>query len=153
MKTNSLRNCGIIFLVFSLMLVFTVPALAEGGGSSQYKEVTVNGYTYTFWTDIYAGVFNNTPYANTGIALRAINQTVPAGWMYAQSRLYTSSGSLKATSIANTNSSAGSYLNGNVASLKPADPDTLYYGTGTAGFWNGTDYLYYTSYKTPSFSP
>ena len=153
MKRHSLRNCSLIFLALLLMLAFTIPTLAEGGGQSEEKEVTVNGYTYNFWSYIYAGVIYNTPYANAGTAIRAPKQTVPAGWMYSQSKLYTNAGSLKATSTANTNSSAGYYLNSDTASLKPADSDTLYYGIGTAGFWNGTDYLYYTTYKTPSFKP
>lgn len=153
MKSRSFHYRRKIFFVLALMLMLTIPVHAEGGESSEHKKATVNGYTYTYYAYIYAGIIDNTPYANSGVSIRAFNQTVPAGWMYTQSKVYTNSGVLKATSIANTNSSERGYLDSNTASLKPADRNTLYYGIGTAGFWNGKDYSYYTTYKTPSFMP
>lgn len=155
MKTHSLRNVAAIFLVLVLMLVFAVSAYAEGGGDSIEKEATVNGYTYSYYSFVYAGIFHEEPYANASVSIRTkpTGTNVPAGWMYAQGRLYTHSGALKATAIANTNSSSSYWHNGNFASLKPADANTLYYSGGTVGFWNGTKYSYYTAAHSPSFQP
>lgn len=155
MKKHLLRNIITLFLAISLASMFIIMVYAEGGGSSTEKENTVNGYTYTYYASVYAGKWNNVPYANTGISIRTkpSGTSVPAGWMYAQGKLYTHAGVLKATATANTNDSSSAWLNGNAASLDPADANTLYYGGGTAGFWNGTTYTYYTSNNTPSYQP
>jgi len=157
MKIHLIRNIGIILLVFTLGLssIFYISVYAEGGGTSSEKEVTVNGYTYYFTSFIYAGKWDGTPYVNASISIRTrpAGTNVPAGWMYAQGKLYTHSGTLKVTAVAKTNSSSNYQLNGDWASLDPADANTLYYAGGTAGFWNGTSYTYYTSYNTPSYQP
>ena len=155
MKTHSLRNVATIFLMLVLMLVFAVSAFAAGGGNSTTKEATVNGYTYSYHSLVYAGEYNGVPYANASVSIRTkpSGTNVPAGWMYAQGRLYTHSGTLKATAVANTNSSSSYWHDGNFASLKPADANTLYYSGGTVGFWNGTNYSYYTASHSPSFQP
>ena len=155
MRKSLLRSISAIICVLTLAVLFVVPAYAEGGGDSTKKEVTVNGYTYSYYSFVYAGKWNGTPYANASVSIRTTpSQTnAPAGWMYAQGKLYTHSGTLKATATSNTNSSSNYWLNGNFASLDPANASTLYYGGGTVGFWNGTKYLYYTVNNSPSFQP
>lgn len=157
MKNHLLRSVSTFILTLSLGLssLFLITAYAEGGGSSTPKENTVNGYTYSYDAYVYAGYISGKAYANASVSIRTkpSGTNAPAAWMYAQGKLYTHSGVLKATASANTNSSSSYWLNGNTASLKPADASTLYYGSGTVGFWNGRDYTYYTANKTPSFSP
>lgn len=157
MKKKLLVNISTFFLtlVLGLSSMFMITVYAEGGDSSTAKEDTVNGYTYSYYANVYAGIVNGTPYANASVSIRTkpSSTKAPMGWMYAQAKLYTHSGALKATAIENTNSSSSDYLNGNHASLKPADKSTLYYGGGMVGFWNGTVYKYYTVNNTPSFQP
>lgn len=152
---SKLRNNSILFLVLIMVCCFSTNVFAEGGGDSSKKESTVNGYTYSYYSFVYAGKYAGVPYANASVSIRTKpSQTnVPAGWMYAQGKLYTHSGVLKATAVANTNSSSSYWLNGNFASLDPANASTLYYGGGTVGFWNGTKYSYYTVNNSPSFQP
>ena len=146
---------GALLCVLVCVGVFSIVSYASGGGSSSTKQSTVNGYTYNYYASVYAGKSNGTPYANSTVSIRTspTGTNVPSGWMYAQAKLYTHSGVLKATAVANTNSSSTYYLNGNHASLKPASANTLYYGKGTVGFWNGSSYSYYTTYSTPSYQP
>lgn len=144
-----------LLAVFLCTVLFFSTAHAEGGGNGTEQQVTVGNYTYKYYSSVYAGYYSGTPYANAGVSIRTVpSQTyVPAGWMYAQARLYTHSGALKATSVANTNSSSSYYLNSNFASLNPASAGTLYYGSGTVGFWNGSSYSYYPAGNTPSYQP
>jgi len=155
MKRRLSHSVSIILLALTLVVLFAIPAYAEGGGDSTTKESTVNGYTYSYYSFVYAGKRNGTPYANASVAIQTKPSVTnaPAGWMYAQGKLYTHSGTLKVTATSNTNSSSSNRLNGNFALLDPADANTLYYAGGTVGFWNGGSYTYYTVNNSPSFQP
>jgi len=138
--------CLAITVIMALTITI-VPAFAAFGESAE-KTVTVNGYTYVFYSLIHNEDSNEIDYQTTVKTTSA--SYVPVGYMGVKARLYSSSGSL----IASTD---WSYNTDEVALDLQSDyyrtTTGYYYSKGQVKLYYGNGYNTYDSYATPNFAP
>lgn len=133
-------------MVVLLTTFFTKPAVVSANvSSSPYYTPAVNGYRYNFTSEV---VGRNSGSNFTLEALIEIRSpVVPAGYMGGQARLFTSSGTLRASSSMTYTTSRGPGLI--VYSPRTRTPGT-YYSISRGTFYHGNGYNTYTGYRSPN---
>ena len=131
----------------SLIIATIVPsALAETSTSTE-KTTVVGVYAYTHWS-IIGNTTKGEMAAQTTIR-EANGEQVPTGYMGARARLYTSSGSLKASTDWKFNDQeAKSMLSFDSFSVSSG----YYYSKGEVKFYNGNGYTAVSSNSTPNLA-
>lgn len=120
---------------------------------SSVRTVTVNGYTYKFWSRISRRYFSEGDYSSSltiGTYLTTVdNEFVPIGYMGAQSRLYSEDGELLQSSKWIYNNNSTSVI---IDSFTIFDPVSYYYSKGQVKSYYGNGYSIYSCYRPPNFS-
>ena len=142
------RSQVINILITCVLLVSLIPITSFANTSSSfYKTPTINGYNYSFTSEVWDR-YNPNGGGYTAEAVSAIkaDDNVPEGYMGGQARLYNSSGALEA-------SSSWTYNTSKISLIWVYSPristDGKYYAQNKAEFYNGDGYDRYTGYKSP----
>lgn len=140
------RVSTVLVLILVMVLGLVITAFADTSSSWQYK--TVNGYSYMYRSSIWNRYFTS---GNTIEAVAEVKTSngnnAPAGYMGAQARLYTSSGSLMYASSTVYNSSAVINI---YAYSSRTTSSGYFYSQTRASFYNGNGYTTYTANKSPN---
>jgi len=143
MGKHKFRICA--FLVVFLLSASAGAVLAGTASSNWFNYGPVNGYYYENAAIVVTG--SSGAWATT-IAETSNKQTVPAGYVGAQARLYNSEGSLKLSSNWMYNSSS------NVTGVQPSTSiyttRGTYYSSGFSQAYNGSGYNNYGTYRSPN---
>ena len=129
-------------------MMFLIPTVAYGDVSSDpYKTPSINGYTYSFTSEVWTRSISGAKTVEASTFIRA-SANVPSGYMGGQARLYTSAGELWVASSMtyNTSKIAGFGVDSPRAKTKGT-----YYALTRAQFYNGNGYTSYTGYRSPNF--
>ncbi len=137
-----------VLLCCIMILGLGITAYADTSSSWQYA--TVNGYSYKYRSSVWNRYFIS---GNTIEAVAEVktsnDKNAPAGYMGAQARLYTSSGTLKYASSTVYNDVAVI----NIYAYSPRTTSSGYFYSQTkASFYNGNGYTTYTANKSPNAS-
>lgn len=148
MKTREMRNI-LSFLLIGVM-VLSNSLCAYASTSSDWQTQTVYGYSYDYCSSVWERGFTS------GHTLEAVAEVItsnrknaPAGYMGAQARLYTSSGTLKYSSSMVYNNTAVINV---YAYSERTTSSGYFYAQSKVSFYNGNGYTSYTANKSPNAS-
>ncbi len=146
MKTRGMRNVLSVLLIGVMLLSSSLCVHADT--SSNWQTATVYGYSYDYRSSLWNRYFNS---GNTIEAVAEVftsnRKNAPAGYMGAQARLYTSSGTLKYASSMVYNDTAVINV---YAYSERATSSGYFYSQSKVNFYNGNGYTSYTANKSPN---
>lgn len=148
MKRKGIKSI-VSFLVIAVM-VFSSSLSAYASTSSDWQTKTVYGYSYDYCSSVWERGFTS------GHTLEAVAEVIttnrknaPAGYMGAQARLYTSSGTLKYSSSMVYNDSP--VINVYAYSARTTSSG-YFYAQSKVSFYNGNGYTSYIANRSPNAS-
>lgn len=142
------------FAVIAVLLMLVSNTFAAGAfeGHSNERNVTVNGYDYSYWSvignDSPGSIFTQTTVC---VDLDAGTDSVPIGYLGGQARLYSSSGVLKKSSEWEYNEYSKYAMVLPLFSYSASSG--YYYSKGQARFYTGDGYVTYACTATPNYAP
>ncbi|MCF7754454.1 peptidase [Paenibacillus xylanexedens] len=143
-KRKTKKVSMVMICILSLFLASST--VLANTASSPYSTPKIKGHTYTFTSEVWTRNFTTGTTAEAVASVKA-SASVPNGYMGAMARLYTSGGSLKA-------SSSMTYNTSKISSFFVYSPrittKTTYYAQNVGEFYNGNGYTRYTGYKSPN---
>lgn len=141
---STMKKILALILAFVISAMICVPAFAIESAYSASSTVTVNGYTYTYYSYIERW---NDELLSARVHASA-NTSVPIGYIGVRARMYNSNGALEKT---------GDWLYSDMVLVGldtsvyvAVDPDVYYYSKGQVRFYTGNGYSTYSANASPN---